>query len=91
MSTTETAFDSLYAALKYGGFNVRSYSGRGMYGKSCVAVYVDDATDLLKIGVTIGETYADLRAATDSMGRGMVVYWPSQTWEDTYEDSDDIY
>lgn len=32
----------IISAMREAGFNVRSYSGRGMYGDSCVAVSCDE-------------------------------------------------
>ena len=67
--------------------NVRSYSGRGMYGKECVGI----------TGSTLQHVLADLvlaefdfdkedlayliRAArTDNMGMDTIVYWPNLQW-----------
>lgn len=46
------------------GLDITLYSGRGMYGKLCPAVMVDEPNDIA--------TRAKVR--TDSMGRGVVVY-----------------
>ena len=46
------------------GLDIALYSGRGMYGKLCPAVMVDQANDIA--------TRAKVR--TGSMGRGVVVY-----------------
>lgn len=64
--------------------NIRvGYSGRGMFGKSCVAFDLDSNADLLDLGaalLTVGGT--DLfdtfrsRASLDSMGYGIVIYFP---------------
>ena len=82
MKSTKTLKDIIEAA----GYKTRSYSGRGMYGKECLAVSLRDVSE--------SEFYADLvektngsdalRVAkalrnmrTDSLGRGIVLYFPS--------------
>lgn len=68
-------------------FNVRSYSGRGMYGKECVAITTDGHTSAWTIALAL----ADLNAGNidlyglgepreDSMGLGRVYYWPQMEW-----------
>ncbi len=68
----------------------RTYSGRGMYGKQCFAVESDNGPSdvILEIIhaavqsddfskselIDLLETLGDAR--TDSMGLGIVVYWP---------------
>lgn len=48
------------------------YSGRGMFGKTCAAIYCDDADEVIEEAGAQG-----IRGARrDSMGRGAVVYWP---------------
>lgn len=72
-----------------------TYSGRGMYGESCIAASGDDLS-LVRIGLEIGMSpdlddaikRALVRSARqDSMGRGTVVYFPG--WKFTNEDEDD--
>ena len=68
-----------------GEFDVRAYSGRGMYGQQCVGVDTEGVGDLMKIAVLLvrhgidPEDVAGLGDAlrTDSMGRGVILYWPS--------------
>lgn len=56
------------------GGSVRDdYSGRGMFGKSCYGIVCDDANECIAEAGALG-----LRGArTDSMGRSVIVYWPS--------------
>lgn len=89
--------------LRDSDFTARSYSGRGMYGRRCVAVDAgpgeDDLgdSDLPALGAfaaraardlggdDLADDLADLLASgtrVDSMGRGIVVYWPSVEWPD---------
>ena len=53
------------------------YSGRGMYGETCVGLVVEDTADLLATGFAAAEEGIDYRALpkrTDSMGRSIIVY-----------------
>ena len=87
----------LQKALQYisrdqdcGDFKVRSYSGRGAFGKTCLAID-GDRIDLLILGHTIGTSYDDVDpydisgARQDSMGLGVVIYWPNIPFEATDE------
>lgn len=56
----------------------RHYSGRGMYGKCCVGIVADDAIDVIERAAQNGYR----GAAQDSMGKGVIVYWPKM--EDPY-------
>lgn len=69
---------ALIAALQDAGLKPRSYSGRAMYGKSCVGVAADSAFE-------IGEA---LKAAKimagqpdeDQLGKRRIFYWPAIEW-----------
>lgn len=55
------------------GGDVRyNYSGRGMYGKTCVGIVCEDATKCIEEAAVRGFR----GAKTDSMGRDTIVYWP---------------
>ena len=67
--------------------NLRRYSGRGMYGRECVgisgeylnpftvAILLADRADLFGIDI------ADIPVPdTDSLGRGIIIYWPQVAW-----------
>lgn len=59
------------------------YSGRGMYGKECLAVVYDQPVDLIRFVVAMaergwGDALTD-SVAQDSMGLGAVIYWPNVT------------
>jgi hypothetical protein len=93
---------TLQTLLEDNDFNARSYSGRGMNGKTCLAVSLgsDFAGDLLLIGSLIADHNTDnptevidipTETRTDSMGRGIVVYWPEiQFLADDEEDDEDF-
>lgn len=55
------------------GLTVRSYSGRGMYGKECVGITTDDPDEIVascrEHGLSI--------PARDSMGLKTICYWPN--------------
>lgn len=62
--------------LEAAGIETREYSGRGMFGKTCLAAVADrQATVFAKIGEKAIKT-----ARTDSMGLDVVVYWPDVPW-----------
>lgn len=82
----------LFSALN-GRYSPRAYSGRGMMGEECVAVDLDSAAELVALGMWLGgnggdgddEDFDPNDAAypeTDSMGRGIVVYWRNAKWAD---------
>ena len=51
------------------------YSGRGMFGKTCLGITCDNANECLEVAGGHG-----LRGGkVDNMGRGWIVYWPSIT------------
>ena len=86
MSTLEQIF-------RNAGLKVRSYSGRAMYGKYCLAVTTDDLGDLL---ATIAadpksrDFVHDLRGVReDSMGRGVVYYFPNIPMAEWSSDDDE--
>lgn len=73
--------------LTFGGEdNFRSdYSGRGMYGKTCIGFDLNHASDAMYLGAAIAQVMglegALLvgRARQDSMGLGIIVYFPGVT------------
>lgn len=66
---------------------LRDYSGRGMYGRVCPAVSGPSPVAVcaaLAAGCATGEEAAELIAGlkTDSMGMGVVLYWPGVEWDE---------
>lgn len=71
--------------IEANGYVTRSYSGRGMCGKECLAVSIDTSeleffSDLLddtpaRDVETIAEAMRN--ACTDSLGRGTILYFPN--------------
>lgn len=68
---------ALIKRLQAAGHEVRSYSGRGMYGRYCVGV-----------SLTRGErlTVGSRTASYDSLGLGSIAYWPSAVWPEGMAD-----
>ena len=71
---------SMQEAFEKINVEVSSYSGRGMFGKHCLSIYIDRLTDLLNIGFRLGKEcnidLKDLTISYDSLGKGIVVYFP---------------
>jgi hypothetical protein len=83
-------------------FQCRSYSGRAMYGASCLAVTLDDGPGHLVATLVEAATREGLSAVEDralgralrswrqdSMGRGIVVYFPGTPYVGDDSDEDD--
>lgn len=91
-------FETLETIADEVGGEVRTnYSGRGMYGKTCVGIVLDDS-NLLALGVAIADNIVrdyELRErltsnySTDSMGYNTIVYWIGVTCEDAPDEDDD--
>jgi hypothetical protein len=92
----------LIGEILYGisGAEARSYSGRAMYGEECLGIVFDDLADAIRFAFAVGAADPDLadtliQPRFDSMGRGIIVYWPSvAAWdgigdEDEDEDEDE--
>ena len=80
--------ESIAEAIEDAGFEpVTDYSGRFMYGKECPGFSSDSISEVFLMFTTIAEENPELAhamakgAKTDSMGRGMIVYWPNATYE----------
>lgn len=72
---------TLIDAIEDAGFEARSYSGRGMYGKECVGVDLDATSDLWGLAQEMARSgiICD-QPRTDSMGLGIIAYWPRLSW-----------
>jgi hypothetical protein len=82
--------DTLYDT----GLSPRSYSGRGMYGKSCIGIETDEQTDVFTLGFIVGQALCGEDVGhlppckTDSMGTDMIVYWPDLAWPESADEED---
>ncbi len=86
------SFDALCSALEDAGYEPKKYSGRAMFGRSCLSVHCDGgATAAFEICSAILENAEDIDQAKDilsalhdpsqdSMGRGAVLYWSGISW-----------
>lgn len=90
--------ERLIDAIEGAGYDVRSYSGRGMFGEECVAFEADGESAIaavVKIIANAGRDDLDglldvlRRASTDSMGLGIVIYFPRVAWPAGREHSDE--
>lgn len=95
----------LFADDGYGdeGINWRtSYSGRGMFGSSCVGFTTGEyggAADLAKFVLAVSQALGSDVAVqiadatrTDSMGRGVIYYFPgvvAEGWSDDEDEDED--
>lgn len=68
------------------------YSGRGMYGARCVGFDLDRGSQAMKLGAAIHSTLIEDeaeemldRAMQDSMGLGIIVYFPGVTCDEWVE------
>jgi hypothetical protein len=71
--------------LEGAGFEVSSYSGRGMYGRQCPSVTASSWQEFVSLLLQATEDVdTDLISLchTDSMGYDTVFYWPSEDWID---------
>ena len=93
---------TLQTMIEYAGFETRSYSGRSMYGKECLAVTSDEAAPevltLLFEEVIMKHPSEEEKEAfaealrgfkTDSMGRGTVIYWPNVKYVENEDEEDE--
>lgn len=81
--------NELIQLIEDAGYEAQSYSGRGMYGKECVGVDVDDDTEFAVDVMATAEpedketVRALLKASSvDQLGKGYIVYFPRLAWEE---------
>jgi hypothetical protein len=80
---------------------VRSYSGRGMYGRNCLSVVTDrHSPHSMELALHLGRAATDSGrfdeveeaisgTQEDSMGLGSVIYWPRVPYVEDDEEKDD--
>jgi hypothetical protein len=89
---------------EHGEIRARSYSGRAMFGKSCVGVTVPGGVPSFRLAAAIAAAFHDvdedtaldnvadlarLRVCEDSMGRDTIVYFPQVEWPEGEEEDHD--
>jgi hypothetical protein len=80
---TQQQLDTIEEIAECQSLEVRSYSGRSMYGDSCLAI-VMDSSELMRFAIDLHESdpdtatlLADSQVRQDSMGRSSdIYYWP---------------
>ena len=74
--------NELIRVLETNGFEVRSYSGRGMYGAKCVGCALDSVSDIFQLGIVAGDAGLDGLPSpqVDNLGLGVICYWPELAW-----------
>ena len=94
---TREQIDTLEELTAREGWALRAYQGRGSFGSApCLAITIDDATDLLTLGVALQQDDDALAAILigspmrlDTMGRSSeIAYWPSILVGDMLLDED---
>lgn len=83
--------------LEEAGLDTSAYSGRGMFGKNCLSVRIHNVNELfLSVIENIRpdtDTYMISRAfrnmRTDSLGLGMVAYFPEIEYSESLNLSDE--
>lgn len=75
--------DQVVEALEDAGADIHErYSGRGMYGAECPGIEADRESELFAVFVELALSNEEMArelarsARTDSMGRGLICYWP---------------
>jgi hypothetical protein len=59
---------------------LRSYSGRNMYGKECLGIDMESMTDAFRFALSVQDSdlaFILSRPVFDDMGRGIIVYFPN--------------
>lgn len=78
--------EDIVEVFECAGYEVRSYSGRGMYGNECLGVTCDDpvvfTAKVMAVASAYGYHLDDLLALfskhrTDDMGLSTIIYFPS--------------
>lgn len=75
----------------------RGYSGRVMFGKTCMGIVLDDDADVLKLGMALHKAFGDDddtaerladAARSDNLGRSTIYYFPGWNVEESDGDPD---
>lgn len=92
---------TLVKIIRAADLEVRDYSGRGMFGKKCVAIQVERETSPFNIAASLAATalqvlsrdgfeffiedLADLRVSEDNLGHDTILYFPLVEWQEEYD------
>lgn len=71
---------------------VRSYSGRSMYGKQCLGIDMESMSDAFRFALMVEDedlTVALSNPCFDNMGMGIIVYFPNVEAPEGIDDDED--
>lgn len=98
MNLTNEEIETIENAAYDADATIRSYSGRMMFGQSCIALAIDSTRNLAAFFVSLGANNTTLAAKLsrelrmDQLGLGEIAYWPSISvpaeWAEDDEDDD---
>lgn len=87
-------FDQFAKIADDAGLAIRPYSGRFMFGQSCVGIATDAPYSAIAdlVVATVNDGNVDLQLVDgltglihdtrqDSLGNGVILYWPELKWE----------
>lgn len=76
------AIEEVKKALQFAGYEPRRYSGRGMFGKECLGVSVNQPGEIFRLGGILAEHVEDMGPPQfDSLGYDWIVYWREVPYE----------
>lgn len=89
---TERQSEDLFRFFDDKNYNPRRYSGRGMFGRHCLAIEINSLQSLFSLGVKIQAEFGDdsdimsflENILTDQIDRQYIVYWPKIPFSDPY-------
>lgn len=74
------------------GAELRSYSGRSMYGKQCLGIDMESMTDAFRFALMVEDDDLCLAFSDpvfDNMGRGIIVYFPDVEVPEGFDNDED--
>ena len=74
------------------GAELRSYSGRSMYGKQCLGIDMESMTDAFRFALLVEDDDLCLAFSDpvfDNMGRGIIVYFPDVEVPEGFDNDED--
>lgn len=93
MPKPQDEVQALITALEDANYEVKPYSGRGMFGRVCVSVQGGAADDENNTSISVWEIARELfhedhggafdtvpEPRQDQLGLGIVLYWPNYEW-----------
>jgi len=83
--------EELIRELWSAGLEPCAYSGRGVYGKPCVAIHTNGHPDsvIWDLSRAIAHIGDPGPPTVDNLGKGYVIYWPEFPWPTDDADEED--